>query len=308
MATSTSAIGKPVASAAACSATSPPPSSRVMATIPSNAHQKTRWAIGASSFPPAVMVSMTSEPESEEVTKKTITNTMPMTDVRPASGSISNILNRAISGCCACTAATSPASRWCDSAVAPKAFIQSAESSTGATSMQPNERAHGTPARDAGDEHADEGRPREPPRPEEGGPPVQEIGVAAPQPVAERSDRRDIVTEAGNEPKEQVEGGPDRQDEHEQQQGQEQVGLTQALDAPVHARDHRRQCHPRSARDQQHLGRVGGRNPERMSQPCRRLLGSQPQRRRHNPKRVANTARMSMTWPNRPHTASPRTG
>ena len=82
--------------------------------MPSNAHQKTRWTTGASSLPPAVIVSMTSEPESEEVTKKTTTSTTPTTDVIPANGSTSSIRNRAISGCCARTASTAavwPASR-----------------------------------------------------------------------------------------------------------------------------------------------------------------------------------------------------
>ena len=72
-----------------------------MATIPSNVHQKMRWTIGASSLPPAVIVSITSDPESEEVTKKTITKTMPMHEVTLASGKASSIMNRASSGCCA---------------------------------------------------------------------------------------------------------------------------------------------------------------------------------------------------------------
>jgi hypothetical protein len=52
-----------------------------MATSPSKMHQKIRWITGASVLPPAVMVSITSEPESDEVTKKTITSVMPMNEV-----------------------------------------------------------------------------------------------------------------------------------------------------------------------------------------------------------------------------------
>ena len=59
-----------MASAAVCSATSPLPSSRVMAKTRSSAQQKARWATGASSLPLAVMVSMTSEPESDRGEKE----------------------------------------------------------------------------------------------------------------------------------------------------------------------------------------------------------------------------------------------
>ena len=55
--------------------------SSAMATSPSKTHQNTRWTTGASSLPPAVIVSMTSDPESEEVTKNTTTSKRPMNDV-----------------------------------------------------------------------------------------------------------------------------------------------------------------------------------------------------------------------------------
>ena len=76
-----------------------------MAMTPSKTHQNTRCTTGASSLPPAVMASMTSDPESEDVTKNTTTSTRLTSDVRPASGSVSSIANRASSGCWACTAA-----------------------------------------------------------------------------------------------------------------------------------------------------------------------------------------------------------
>ena len=55
--------GNPVETAAACSAARPPPSRSAIATRPSKQAQNTRCASGASTLPPAVMVSITSEPE-----------------------------------------------------------------------------------------------------------------------------------------------------------------------------------------------------------------------------------------------------
>ena len=83
----------PVDNTMDCSEASPPPSSNAMATAPSKMHQNTRCGVGDSTFPPAVMVSMTSEPESEDVTKKMMTSTMPMKDVIEASGNSPSILN-----------------------------------------------------------------------------------------------------------------------------------------------------------------------------------------------------------------------
>jgi hypothetical protein len=61
--------------------------------MPSKIAQNTRCATGASTWPPAVMVSITSEPESEEVTKNTITSTIARNEVRPASAMLSSMLN-----------------------------------------------------------------------------------------------------------------------------------------------------------------------------------------------------------------------
>ncbi len=69
MPSSTTANGSPVVIAAVCSATSPPATSSAAATQPSMTAQNTRCAFGGSGLPPAVMMSMTSEPESAEVTK-----------------------------------------------------------------------------------------------------------------------------------------------------------------------------------------------------------------------------------------------
>ena len=50
----------------------PPSSNSAIANRPSSVHQNTRWITGASILPPPVMVSMTSEPELGDVTKKII--------------------------------------------------------------------------------------------------------------------------------------------------------------------------------------------------------------------------------------------
>ena len=44
-------------------------------------------------MPPAVMVSMTREPESDDVTKRTITRTMPTNEVMPARGRLPSMVN-----------------------------------------------------------------------------------------------------------------------------------------------------------------------------------------------------------------------
>ena len=67
----------PVETAIACKAPSPPASSSAIATSPSTVHQKTRCGTGEFTFPPEAMVSITSEPESDEVMKNTITRTIP---------------------------------------------------------------------------------------------------------------------------------------------------------------------------------------------------------------------------------------
>ena len=85
------------------------------------------------------MVSITSVPESDDVTKNTMTRAMATNEVTPASGSSSSILKSASSGCPPCTASTIPVSppRWSDSPVPPNVLNQSVSSSNGTTSMPP---------------------------------------------------------------------------------------------------------------------------------------------------------------------------
>ena len=61
----------PIDTAAPCGASRPRPSRRAMATGPSKVHQNPRRETGASILPPAVIVSITRDPECDEVTEKT---------------------------------------------------------------------------------------------------------------------------------------------------------------------------------------------------------------------------------------------
>jgi len=62
-----------VAIAIVCKAVKPPAINKIEATIPSVDAQNILWITGGLGFPPAVIMSMTSEPESEEVTKNVTT-------------------------------------------------------------------------------------------------------------------------------------------------------------------------------------------------------------------------------------------
>ena len=79
-----------------------------MATSPSSTHQNTHRPTGTLKLPPAVMVATTSEPESDEVTKKMTIRTRATTDSRPVSGRGSSILNSVNSGVQAVTLAVTP--------------------------------------------------------------------------------------------------------------------------------------------------------------------------------------------------------
>ena len=63
----------------AVSAASPPTTSSTAAATPSRIAQNTRVALGVSTLPPHASMSMTSEPESEEVTKKNTTTMIAVT-------------------------------------------------------------------------------------------------------------------------------------------------------------------------------------------------------------------------------------
>src|SRR5690606_19870468 len=74
---------------------------------PSSTDQKTRCQVGESSAPPEVSMSTTSEPESDEVTKKVTTSTVATSEETDASGSSSRKRNSATDSSAA-TASASP--------------------------------------------------------------------------------------------------------------------------------------------------------------------------------------------------------
>ncbi len=76
----------PVLTEAVCMAANPPPSKSAIATKPSIKAQKIRCATGASNFPPEVILSITKDPLSEEVTKNTETINIPTILVKVYSG------------------------------------------------------------------------------------------------------------------------------------------------------------------------------------------------------------------------------
>ena len=83
--------GAAVDTATVCSAVSaapPPTTSRTAAATPSRIAQKTRVDLGVSTAPPHASMSMTSEPESDEVTKKNTTTMIAMTLRIDPSGSV----------------------------------------------------------------------------------------------------------------------------------------------------------------------------------------------------------------------------
>src|SRR5690554_7111233 len=90
------ANGKALAMLMVCSADSPPATSSAEATAPCSVAQNTRCHTGVFAAPPEASESMTSEPESEEVTKKVMINTTVTKDTMDDSGSSSNSLNNAI--------------------------------------------------------------------------------------------------------------------------------------------------------------------------------------------------------------------
>ncbi len=84
-------------------ATSPPPIRRTAATNPSMIAQNSLESTGGLGFPPEVMMSMTMEPESDEVTKKVTMTIMARLDVKEARGKFPSRMNRE-TGMFSCTA------------------------------------------------------------------------------------------------------------------------------------------------------------------------------------------------------------
>ena len=71
---------------AVCAAFKPPPRTKAIATAPSVKAQSILCPTGAFNFPPEVILSITKDPLSDEVTKKIETINIPMTLLIPLSG------------------------------------------------------------------------------------------------------------------------------------------------------------------------------------------------------------------------------
>ena len=96
--------------------------------------QKTRWVTGESVFPPLVIVSMTSAPESADVTMKTISRRMAIPDVTSGKGISCSISNNVIEAL-VISPANSPTPDLCWAmAVSPNAENQMMQIVNGASS------------------------------------------------------------------------------------------------------------------------------------------------------------------------------
>src|SRR5690625_2452661 len=122
-----------------CKASSPPVSSKTIATAPCINDQRTRCQTGVlSPSVPAVIVFITNEPESEEVIKKENTKIIAKMEEYLTKGKFSKNTNseEVRSSCTACNMVVSPAII-ISNALPPKAFIQKITISEG-TNTTPN--------------------------------------------------------------------------------------------------------------------------------------------------------------------------
>src|SRR5690606_4245501 len=130
------ANGRAAAMVAVCSAPRPPATSSAAATMPSTTAQNTRCHTGESSWPPLVSMSTTSEPESDEVTKKVITSKVATSDITADSGRCSKNWNSAtaVSAATASASAEMPCIMTMWMAVSPNTVIQMKVKPTGTNS------------------------------------------------------------------------------------------------------------------------------------------------------------------------------
>ena len=104
--------------AAVCKAARPPANSSVAATAPSDSAQNMRCQTGGFSAPPELMISMTKEPESEEVTKNVTISIVANAEVIVVNGSCSSSTKIAV-GILVSTAVASPIPAACISSHSP---------------------------------------------------------------------------------------------------------------------------------------------------------------------------------------------
>src|SRR5690554_3974806 len=105
-----------------CSALNPPATSSTAARTPSRMAQKARCSGGVLERPPDASESITSDAESEDVTKKMTISKMVMLEIMDVKGSRSNNLNSAmaLSFCTSVIRAVYPSFNIMYSAVSPK--------------------------------------------------------------------------------------------------------------------------------------------------------------------------------------------
>src|SRR5690606_34836155 len=154
-----------------------------------------------------------------------------------------------------------------------------------------DELAHRAAARDPRDEHADEGRPRDPPTPVEGGPEALP-GVAVLTLVrggveAHRHEVLQIRADRLHQVLEDEQRRTEGQHDQHHQAGEAHVDVGQPLDAPLHAGDHRDDGQQRDHADQHHVGEVArvGHDVEEV-QPRTDLQHPQTERSRHAEQRA----------------------
>ncbi|MDF9791391.1 hypothetical protein M2440_002092 [Methylorubrum extorquens] len=127
--------GRALAIAAVWSASSPPATSSTAAMAPLLTAQNTRCQSGGLSAAPEVIMSITSAPESAEVTKKKITSSVASPEAIMPNGRCPSISNRATGmlSLTICASGTAPA-RSISMAVLPNTVIQKKVNSTGTSS------------------------------------------------------------------------------------------------------------------------------------------------------------------------------
>src|SRR5699024_7170487 len=86
----------------------PPANRRAMASTPSSTAKSTRDQIGGLGWPPEASISMTNEPESEDVMKKMATNRMAIIENMPPSGKSLRTSNNAAYMTTPCCGYTNP--------------------------------------------------------------------------------------------------------------------------------------------------------------------------------------------------------
>ena len=140
--------------------------------------------------------------------------------------------------------------------------------------------AQGAPVGDAGDKHAHERTPGDPPRPVKNGPAVLpgaafSIGLV---PEAQIKKVLDVIAQVFDPPVEQKQGRTQKRNKDHQQQGQRNIDVTEQLNAALQAAHDRPGRQRRDAGDQYHLNAGVLRDTEQVCQAGVNLLHAEGQR------------------------------